>query len=247
MRPAAVEAQGLAFSYGPIKALDSLSLHIPAGLAYGLLGPNGAGKTTLIRILVGLLRPQGGRVQVLGQAPGRGIAQRLGYMPQLPALYLELPAWANVDFFARLYGLRDRATRRQRVGEVLRLVGLWERQGDPVHHLSGGMRQRLSLACALVHQPELLLLDEPTVGLDPELRVAFWEHFMGLVKGGTTLVISSHTMDDAAHCHRLAFLREGRVVAEGSPQELQAATGKPGATLEEAFLYSIRKGGSRVS
>ena len=134
----------------------------------------------------------------------------------------------------------------QRVDETLRLVGLWERRKDPVHRFSGGMRQRLSLACALVHRPRLLLLDEPTVGLDPELRVAFWEHFQALVKEGKTLVISSHTMDDAAHCQRLAFLRQGRVVAEGAPQELKAATGKDGATLEEAFLHFIRMGGEHV-
>ena len=242
----AVEVEGLGYSYGEIKALDGLTLRIEQGVTYGLLGPNGAGKSTLIRVLVGLLRPQKGRVRVLGRLPGRGVAQEIGYMPQLSALYLELTAQENVGFFARLYGLARRGERKGRVEEALRLVGLWERRQDPVHRFSGGMRQRLSLACALVHHPRLLLLDEPTVGLDPELRVAFWEHFQALVKEGKTLVISSHTMDDAAHCQRLAFLRQGRVVGEGSPQELRAATGKEGATLEEAFLHFIRKGGEHV-
>ena len=243
----AVEVEGLSYRYGATKALDGLSLTIKQGMTYGLLGPNGAGKSTLIRVLVGLLRPQSGIARVLGRTPGRAVAQDIGYMPQLSALYLELTAQENVDFFARLYGLARRGERMQRVDETLRLVGLWERRKDPVHRFSGGMRQRLSLACALVHRPRLLLLDEPTVGLDPELRVSFWEHFQSLVKEGRTLVISSHTMDDAAHCQRLAFLRMGKVVGEGSPRELTAATGKDGATLEEAFLYFIHRGGERVA
>jgi ABC-2 type transport system ATP-binding protein len=226
-----------------MKALDGLTLRIGHGMTYGLLGPNGAGKSTLIRVLVGLLRPQKGRVTVLGRPAGRGVSQEIGYMPQLAALYLELSAEENVGFFARLYGLSRRAERKGRVEEALRLVGLWDRRQDPVHRFSGGMRQRLSLACALVHRPRLLLLDEPTVGLDPELRVAFWEHFQDLVKEGKTIVVSSHTMDDAAHCQRLAFLRQGRVVGEGAPEELRAATGKEGATLEDAFLHFIRRGG----
>jgi len=242
----AVELEGLSYSFGGTKALDGLSLTVNQGMTYGLLGPNGAGKSTLIRVLVGLLRPQAGNARVLGRTPGRAVAQDIGYMPQLSALYLELTAEENVDFFARLYGLAKRGERKQRVDETLRLVGLWERRKDPAHRFSGGMRQRLSLACALVHRPRLLLLDEPTVGLDPELRVSFWEHFQSLVNEGRTLVISSHTMDDAAHCQRLAFLRQGKVVGEGTPAELKAATGKEGATLEDAFLHFIRKGGNVV-
>jgi ABC-2 type transport system ATP-binding protein len=209
-------------------------------VSFGLLGPNGAGKTTLIRMLVGLLRPRRGTVRILGEPTSARTVARIGYMPQLPALYGELSVSHNVDFFARMYGLRD--GRRQRVEEVLRLVGLWERRRDSALHLSGGMRQRLSLACALVHQPPLLLLDEPTVGLDPELRATFWEHFDGLTAEGTTIIISSHTMDDAAHCGGLAFLRAGRVIARGSPAQLRQATGHEGATLEDAFLYFVRQG-----
>ncbi|MFC2059321.1 ATP-binding cassette domain-containing protein [Chloroflexota bacterium] len=121
------------------------------------------------------------------------------------------------------------------------MVELWERRRDPVFHLSGGMKQRVSLACALVHRPTLLFLDEPTVGLDPELRANFWDHFDSLARQGVTLIISSHTMDDAAHCDLLAFLRMGRLVAEGTPQELRAATGRPDASLEEAFLHFVRR------
>lgn len=241
--PAAV-AQQLSFSFGKSRALDGLTLTIPSGVSYGLLGPNGAGKTTLIRILVGLLKPQSGLVRVLGQTPSPQVAARLGYMPQLSALYLELSALENVSFFAQVYGLADRKARRAAVEEALRLVGLWERRNDQVLNLSGGMRQRVSLACALVHRPPLLFLDEPTVGLDPELRATFWEHFRGLTRQGTTLVVSSHTMDDAARCDQLAFLRAGRLIAQGTPEELRQATGTAGASLEDAFLHFARRGGS---
>jgi ABC-2 type transport system ATP-binding protein len=146
-----------------------------------------------------------------------------------------------VEFFARIYGLRDRKQREPRVEEVIRLVDLWGHRRKSVGNLSGGMKQRASLACAIVHHPRLLFLDEPTVGLDPELRVHFWEYFQGLTLAGSTLVISSHTMDDAAHCDRLAFLRDGRVIALGSPDELRQATGQAGATLEDAFLHFVRR------
>jgi ABC-2 type transport system ATP-binding protein len=235
-----VEVVGVEFSYGDIRALDGLSLSVPRGVSFGLLGPNGAGKTTLIRLLVGLLRPRRGTVRVLGEAPSPRVSGRIGYMPQLPALYGDLSVAQNVDFFARMYGLKD--GRQERMEEVLRLVELWERRRSSVLHLSGGMRQRLSLACALVHHPPLLILDEPTVGLDPELRATFWEHFRELTTKGTTIIISSHTMDDAAHCGELAFLRAGRVIAHGGPAQLRQATGREEATLEEAFLHFVRAG-----
>lgn len=235
----AIETDKVTFRYGAIKVLGELSLNVPTGISFGLLGPNGAGKTTLIRLLVGLLKPESGQVRVLGQKPSREIAHLIGYMPQLHSLYAELSARQNVDFFARIYRLSG-VERARRVEEVLRLVGMWPRRDDSVHKLSGGMKQRVSLACAIVHQPPLLLLDEPTVGLDPELRVTFWEYFKTITRQGVTIIISSHTMDDAAHCDRLAFMRAGRVIAQGTPAELCQATGKPNATLEDAFLYCIR-------
>jgi len=140
-----------------------------------------------------------------------------------------------------MYGLSRSAERQEAVDRAIEWVDLTERQKDPLTKLSGGMRQRVSLAIALVHEPELLVLDEPTVGLDPELRAAFWEQFRGMASGGTTLIISSHTMDDAAHCDRLAFIQEGRVVALGSPDELRKAAGGD-ATLEDAFLHFVRQG-----
>jgi ABC-2 type transport system ATP-binding protein len=230
------------FSYGRLRVIDGLSLDIPKGISFGLLGSNGAGKTTLIRLMVGLLKPSAGSIECLGGVPSPATARSVGYMPQLPSLYNELTVLQNIDFFGRIYGLKDRRVRTERVNEVIRLVELWPKRGVSVTQLSGGMKQRVSLGCAIVHQPSLLFLDEPTVGLDVELRVRFWEYFEGLTKAGSTLVISSHTMDDAAHCQRLAFMREGKVIAVGSPAELRAATGKADAGLEDAFLYFIRRG-----
>jgi len=239
----AVEVNKLSFAYGRQKVLDELSLEVPGGISFGLLGPNGAGKTTLIRLLVGLLRARAGTILTLGRKPSPKIAHLIGYMPQLPSLYAELSVIQNVEFFARIYRLRDRKQRAQRVEAVIRLVDLWEHRNKSVTNLSGGMKQRASLACAIVHNPPLLFLDEPTVGLDPELRVTFWKYFSALTRQGATLVISSHTMDDAAHCDRLAFMRDGRVIALGSPDELRQATGQEEATLEDAFLYFIKHGG----
>ncbi|HEY33118.1 MAG TPA: ABC transporter ATP-binding protein [Dehalococcoidia bacterium] len=236
----AVDINEVTFRYGNIRALDALSLEIPAGISFGLLGPNGAGKTTLIRLLVGLLKPKHGSVRVLGEVPSRRVAYRIGYMPQLHSLYTELSVQQNVDFFAKINRLSGGAERARRVEETIRLVDLWPRRNDSVVKLSGGMRQRVSLACAIVHNPPLLLLDEPTVGLDPELRVTFWEHFANLNEQGVTIIVSSHTMDDAAHCDHLAFMRDGRVIAQGGPEELRSDTGQ--TTLEDAFLYYVRSG-----
>jgi ABC-2 type transport system ATP-binding protein len=237
-----VDLDQVAFRYGHRDVLNGVSLKVPAGEVFGILGASGSGKTTLIRLLVGLLKPQSGRVRVLGEAPSPRLAHRIGYMPQLNALYLELSVQENVGFFARMQGLVGSSQRRAAVEEVISLVGLWEQRKDTILRVSGGMRQRVSLAIALVHKPDLLLLDEPTVGLDPELRASFWDHFHNLAAAGATLIISSHVMDDAAHCHRLGFLRDGGMIAEGTPATLRAATGRADATLEDAFLYFVRKG-----
>jgi ABC-2 type transport system ATP-binding protein len=240
MTDAAIAVNNLAFNYGGLKVIDGISMEIQAGTSYGLLGPNGAGKTTLIRLMVGLLKPASGSIKCLGKTPSPANARLTGYMPQLPALYSELSVAQNIDFFGRIYGLRDRKARAQRVDEVIKLIDLWPKRKTQIMKLSGGMKQRVSLGCAIVHQPPLIFLDEPTVGLDPELRVHFWEYFQSLTQGGATLVISSHTFDDAAHCQKLAFLRLGRIVGQGAPAELRAATGNREATLEDAFLYFIK-------
>jgi ABC-2 type transport system ATP-binding protein len=238
----AINVTNLSFNYGGLRVVNDLSLDVPAGTSFGLLGPNGAGKTTLIRLLVGLLKPAAGGIRRLGKAPSRANARTIGYMPQLPALYAELSVEQNIDFFARIYGMKDAKDRAERVTEVVKLVELWEKRKTQALKLSGGMKQRVSLGCAIVHRPPLIFLDEPTVGLDPELRVRFWDYFTGLTRDGATLIVSSHTMDDAAHCQKLVFLRQGRVIALGSPAELTAATGRAGASLEDAFLHFIKLG-----
>jgi len=235
----AVEVDKVSFSYDSLKVLDELSLQVPRGISFGLLGPNSAGKTTLIRLLVGLLRPRSGRILILGQTPSREIAHLIGYMPQLHSLYTELSVTQNVDFFARIYRIANKTERAQRVEQAIRLVDMWGRRNDAILKLSGGMKQRVSLACAIVHNPPLLFLDEPTVGLDPELRVTFWEYFAALTEKGATLIISSHTMDDAAHCDSLAFMRDGKIIAQGNPEDLRRATGHPESTLEDAFLHFV--------
>jgi len=241
MNENAIVVEGLGFSYGKLKVINDLSLEIPAGTSFGLLGPNGSGKTTLIKLLVGLLTPGYGSLRCLGQRPSPSNAKMRGYMPQLPSLYTELTVRHNIDFFARIYGLKNKKEREKRVDEVIKLVDLWDKRKTQVMHLSGGMKQRVSLGCAIVHNPPLIFLDEPTVGLDPDVRVSFWEYFKTLTEAGATIVVSSHTMDDAAHCDKLVFLRQGKVIAVGTPDELRAATGTTNASLEDAFLYFIRK------
>jgi ABC-2 type transport system ATP-binding protein len=241
MKNTAIAVNNVSFFYGKLKVIDDMSMDIQPGTSYGLLGPNGAGKTTLIRLMAGLLKPANGSIQCLGKTVSPAMKKQIGYMPQLPALYTELSVSQNIDFFARIYGLKNKKERRQRVEEVIKLVDLWDKRKTQVLNLSGGMKQRVSLACAIVHRPQLIFLDEPTVGLDPELRVHFWNYFEDLTKAGATLIISSHTFDDAAHCHKLAFMRLGKVVAQGTPAELRAAAGKKDATLEDAFLYFIKQ------
>ena len=239
----AVEARGLTFSYGTLQVLNGLSFSVRDGEIFGLLGANGSGKTTLMRLMVGLLRGDGGTLTVHGEPPSPGQSARVGYMPQLSALYQELSIRENVDFFARMYGMSDRGSRGRSVEEAIDLVDLTPRSSDTALSLSGGMRQRVSLAIALVHRPVLLLLDEPTVGLDPDVRAVFWERFRRMAQSGTTIVVSSHTMDDAAHCDRLAFLRDGVVIALDTPAALRSATGRPDATLEDAFIHFLSRTG----
>jgi ABC-2 type transport system ATP-binding protein len=241
MTNAAIDVKNLSFSYGRLKVIDDMSMSISTGTSYGLLGPNGAGKTTLIRLMVGLLRPASGSIECLGKSASPALARLIGYMPQLPALYPELTVTQNIDFFARIYGLKNKKERMERVAEVIEIVDLWPKRKTQISNLSGGMKQRVSLGCAIVHKPPLIFLDEPTVGLDPELRVHFWNYFENLTKSGSTLIISSHTFDDAAHCNKLAFMRLGKIVAEGSPAELKQATGKADASLEDAFLHFIHR------
>lgn len=226
-----VETRELHKHFGVIRAVDGIDLSVKSGEIYGLLGPNGSGKTTLIRLLIGLLVPTSGSVKLLDQViPNKAILAQAGYMTQESALYEDLTVRENINFFAEMCGRIDRA----RVDEVLELVDLYDRSNSLVRTLSGGLKQRTSLACSLVHRPRLLLLDEPTVGIDPQLRATFWSYFHQLASSGVTLIISSHVMDEAERCDRLGFMRQGKLLAEGSASELRAQT--DASTLEEAFL-----------
>jgi ABC-2 type transport system ATP-binding protein len=232
--PGAVRVEGLTRAFGSIRALDGVSLTVGGGEIYGLLGPNGAGKTTLIRSLVGLVTADSVTVTVLGRRmPDRAVLAEVGYMPQAPALYADLTVEENVRFFASVHGL-DRDARARGAADALEMVDLAARRRSVVATLSGGMRQRLSLACAVVHRPRLLLLDEPTVGVDPQLRVELWQRFAGMSAEGTTIIVSSHVMDEAERCRRLGLLRFGRVLAEGTSAELRRLAGVD--RLEDAFL-----------
>ena len=232
-----VEARNLVKKFGDVLALDGLRVSIRRGETYGLLGPNGSGKTTFIRMIAGLVRPTSGELTVMGRrvpAEASKVLPHLGYMTQQQALYNDLTVWENVSFFARIFGLNDKEARHKRVTEVLELVELLPRKSSHVATLSGGMKQRLSLACTLVHNPELVLLDEPTVGVDPQLRQTFWGYFRMLNARGVTIVVSSHVMDEADRCDRLGLIRYGVLLAEGTPSELKALGGSD--ELEDAFL-----------
>jgi ABC-2 type transport system ATP-binding protein len=227
----AVRAVGLAKTFGPIRAVDDVTFDLPAGRIYGLLGPNGSGKTTLIRLITGMARATAGYAEVLGvRMPSRSNLGRIGYMTQSDGIYPELTVGENARFFSDAYGVAG----DEPVLEALRLVDLADRTGDVTSTLSGGQRRRLSLACALTHRPQVLFLDEPTVGIDPLLRVQFWAHFRTLADGGTTIVVSSHVMDEADRCDELLFMRAGRIIARGTRADLLARAGTEG--LEQAFL-----------
>ena len=226
-----IRARGLVKTFGEIRAVADVSFDLVPGRIYGLLGPNGSGKTTLIRLLTGMTRPTAGHAEVLDTVmPDRPILSRIGYMTQSDGIYTALTVAENARFFAATYGIRDQAT----ILDVLRVVDLADRQQTISGTLSGGQRRRLSLACALVHHPTVLFLDEPTVGIDPLLRVEFWAHFRRLVDDGATIVVSSHVMDEADRCDELLFVRAGKVIARGSGAELRQRAETD--DLEQAFL-----------
>jgi ABC-2 type transport system ATP-binding protein len=229
MAEMAIDVEKVTKRFGDLTALDGVTLRVPRGEVYGLLGPNGSGKTTLIRALVGLVGPDSGSIRVLGQRmPQLAVLGRVGYMTQQAALYPDLSVEENVRFFAAINGGESR------VRESLEFVDLWPRRASVVSTLSGGMRTRCSLACALVHGPELLLLDEPTVGVDPQLRIQLWDRFQRMADEGTTILVSSHVMDEAERCRRLGLIRFGKLLAEGSVAELKEMAHVD--RLEDAFI-----------
>jgi ABC-2 type transport system ATP-binding protein len=241
---AAISIDGLKKQYGAIKALDGAVLKVSYGEVFGLVGPNGAGKTTLIKALCGILKPTAGTVSVLGLDAGRDryeVRRRLGYMPQAPALYEDLSPQENLTFFGGGYRTPDL---KRRIRQVLEFVELWDRRDDPLHTFSGGMRQRTSLACALLRDPELLILDEPTAGVDPTLRQSFWHRFAELKERGRTIFLSTNQMDEALRCDRVAVILGGRVLITETPLAIRAR-GKArinlklaeGSRVEEAADY----------
>ena len=237
---AAVEVTGLDVSRGGRRILRGLDFGVARGRITGLLGPSGCGKTTLMRAIVGVQIVEAGQVRVLGEPAGSpAVRARVGYVMQAPAVYQDLSARENLRYFA---GVLRAPT--ERVDEALRTVQLSEHADRPVHKLSGGQRTRVSLATALLGEPDVLVLDEPTVGLDPLLREDLWETFHALAERGTALFVSSHVMDEAARCDHLLLMRDGRLLADLTPAELRENTGEE--DMEQAFLRLIERERSLV-
>ena len=231
--PPAIRATGLTVRRGGRTVLHELALEVPQGSITGLLGPSGCGKSTLMRAIVGVQRTTSGRVEVLGEPAGSAaLRHRIGYVTQAPSVYGDLGVAENLRYFAAVLGAPEGDTER-----VIAEVGLTGHERDLTSRLSGGQRARVSLAAALLGRPELLILDEPTVGLDPVLRQDLWRLFRDLADRGRTLLVSSHVMDEAARCDRLLLMRDGALLADDTPAELLRRTGAP--DVDRAFLTLV--------
>lgn len=230
----AIEVKQVSKSFGKKEVLSNIDLTVKPGEIYGLIGPSGSGKTTLVKIIVGMDSPSKGDVEVLGdKVPNLKVLQKVGYMAQSDALYPELTGEENLAFFASLFGLK-KGEQKQRIAYAADLVNLTSDLSKKVAAYSGGMKRRLSLAIALIHDPQLLVLDEPTVGIDPELRLSIWNELFWLRTEGKTILVTTHVMDEAEKCDRLAMVREGKILTSGSPSELKHHYGI--GSLEEVFL-----------
>jgi ABC-2 type transport system ATP-binding protein len=219
----AVRVDGLAKYFGDFHAVDGIDFSVHKGEIFGFLGPNGSGKTTTIRMLCGVIDPSGGKADVLGYdvtKDAERVKQRIGYMSQKFSLFEELTVDENLKFYAGIYGLTDEKFAERRA-YILKMADLEGREGEMTKNLSVGWKQRLALGCATIHEPELLFLDEPTSGVDPIARRQFWELLYEMAAAGVTLFVTTHYMDEAAHCHRLAFMYEGRLIASGTPSEVR--------------------------
>jgi ABC-2 type transport system ATP-binding protein len=239
--PVSVHARALRKSYGALVAVQGLDLDIARGEVFGLLGPNGSGKTTTIRMLCGLVEPTGGDATVVSfdvRTEPEQIRRNIGYMSQRFGLYDDMTVAENLRFYASVYGLRGRA-RSDRIRELMDEFGLSARAGQLARELSGGWKQRLALACAIAHRPAMLFLDEPTAGVDPASRRRFWEAIHALASAGTTILVTTHYMDEATRCDRLAFLSRGILIAVGTPEEVTAQFGQP--TVEDVFIELQRR------
>ena len=238
-----IEARGLSKHFGSLVAVDELDLSVPRGQIYGFLGPNGSGKSTTIRMLCGLLTPTSGTATVLGsRVPGdaQALKSRIGYMTQKFSLFADMSNEENLQFIAEIYSY-PRAERKSRVDELLEQYDLADRRRQLAGTMSGGQKQRLALACAVLHKPDLLLLDEPTSAVDPQSRRDFWAELFRLAEGGTTLLVSTHYMDEAERCHRLAILDHGAKVADGTPEELKASTGMHVVEVHASDSFAAQK------
>jgi ABC-2 type transport system ATP-binding protein len=221
--------------FGEKQVLFDINLSLPYSQILGLLGPSGSGKTTLIKMIAGIDIPTKGEVFLLDvKMPKLSMLNKIGYMAQADALYGDLTAEENLQFFASMYKL-SRAKQKQRIKEVMQLVDLSDHLKKQVKHYSGGMKRRLSLAIALIHEPPVLILDEPTVGIDPVLRKIIWDELFKLKANGTTIILTTHAMDEVEKCDTVGMIRDGKLIALGSPDELKRATAS--STIEEAFLY----------
>lgn len=232
---AVIQVSNVSKSFGSHHVLEDISLTVEKNEIYGLLGPSGAGKTTLVKMIAGIETPSDGSIKVLDTLmPNLRNMTQIGFMAQSDALYLELSGNENLEFFASIYGLKGKR-QRERIEHAASLVNLTDFLKKPVHQYSGGMKRRLSLAAALLHEPDILILDEPTVGIDPVLRQSIWKELYKLSDMGTTILVTTHVMDEAEKCGQLGMLRDGRLIASGSPQQLRESTSS--TTIEEAFLY----------
>ncbi|CAM2904475.1 ABC transporter ATP-binding protein [Paenibacillus sediminis] len=230
-----VRLENVGRRFGNTEVLKEITMSVQRSEIFGLLGPSGAGKTTLVKMIAGIDTATSGQVYVLDQKmPKLGMFSKIGYMAQSDALYMELTAQENLQFFASLYGLRG-SKMRQRIEAVMDIVGLSSFLKKQVSTYSGGMKRRLSLAIALLHEPEILILDEPTVGIDPVLRQSIWKEFEQLSQSGTAILVTTHVMDEADKCHRLGMIRGGKLIATGTPEALKQETGSE--TIEQAFLH----------
>ncbi|WP_299472262.1 ABC transporter ATP-binding protein [uncultured Roseibium sp.] len=238
-----VRAEGLVKSFKGFRAVDGLDLTIERGMIYGFLGPNGCGKTTAMRMLTGLLTPTEGSVEVLGLSVPKDaetLKYKIGYMTQAFSLYGDLTVQENLDFMSTIYGLTGQR-RKDRVREVMRRYELTDLKDRFAGKMSGGQRQRLALATAVLHEPQLLFLDEPTSAVDPESRRHFWEQLFDLVDDGTSIVVTTHFMDEAERCHKIAILEAGQKRADGAPKDLMAAMGANVIEIEGPNLRDIRR------
>ncbi len=219
----AIQVNGLTKRFGDFTAVDDIDFEVRRGEIFGFLGPNGSGKTTTIRMMLGLLQPSAGEIEVLGvpvsEHPEQ-IRPRVGYMSQRFSLYNDLTVMENLKFYGRVYGLKNTRL-AEGIAQAIEMSDLLGRENTLTRDLSGGWRQRLALSAAILHDPELIFLDEPTAGVDPVSRRAFWDLLYNLAAGGTTVFVTTHYMDEAEHCHSLAFIRHGHIIARGSPDEIK--------------------------